>query len=450
MRPGWRCLAAALVSFGLTACDPAPETSRTADGHRDKCDPDDGSLILPAGFCARVVADNLGFVRHIAVDRDGDIYAALRNLRFDLGGILGLRDTSGDGRMDVVEQFSETPGMAIEIQDNWLYFGADDAVYRYQLGGDGLVPPQPPQTVVGGFPTPQSEHTGKTFAFDGQGSLYVNVGAPSNACQSQDRKAGSQGKDPCPELERQGGIWRFPADATGQSQSDGERYASGIRNAYAIAWSRSADSLYVLQHGRDQLHELWPDEYSTVEGAELPAEEFIQVVPDTTYGWPYCYYDHHAGRMILAPEYGGDGVSSGRCSDYPQPLLGFPAHYSPNDMVFYEAQQFPEHYRDGNFIAFHGSYNRGDLKQVGYQVVFVPFKDGQPDGDWTVFADGFAGDGGPVATPEDAEYRPTGLAIGPDGSLYISDSVQGRIWRVSYLGDQAGSPAAGESSDPQN
>lgn len=428
----YRFLLLGLLLF-TAACEQSADTQTGAGTTSKECDPDNGSLVLPGGFCAKVVADNLGSIRHIAVTDSGDIYAALRNLRFDLGGIIALHDSSGDGYMDVVKEFGDAPGMSLEIRGNWLYFGADDAIYRYRLN-DTLVPGGAAEKVVSGFPE-QQEHSAKSIAFDGEGSLYVNVGAPSNACQDENREAGVRGRDPCPELELHAGIWRFPAERTGQRQEEGEHYASGIRNAYAMAWSRQAENLYVVQHGRDQLYEFWPQYYSEKEGAELPAEELIQVSKATEYSWPYCYYDQQQEKLVLAPEYGGDGRKVGRCGDYPPPLMGFPAHYSPNDMLFYDAQQFPERYRQGAFIAFHGSYNRGDLGQVGYQVVFVPFANGQPAGDWTVFADGFAGDSGYVQSPDDAEFRPTGLALGADGSLYVADSVQGRIWRISYHGD---------------
>ena len=422
-----------LLCLLLAACDMEPDETGADHKRAALCDPDNGSLILPDGFCAKVVADNLGYVRHITVDKDGDLYAALRNLRFNLGGIVALRDTTGNGRMDRIKEFGEAPGMAIDIYRDWLYFGAEDAIFRYRLG-QALVPPGPAETVIEGFPS-QDEHSGKTFAFDEQGRIYVNVGAPSNACQKQVREAGVAGQDPCPELEQHAGIWQFPADRTGQSHGDGRHYAGGIRNAYSIAWNTVVDSLFIVQHGRDQLHEFWPEHYSETDGAELPAEEMIRVDADTTYSWPYCYFDSRQDSLMLAPEYGGDGETVGRCAEFPKPIMDFPAHYGPNDMLFYEARQFPSAYQNGAFIAFHGSYNRGELDQVGYQVVFVPFENGRPAGDWRIFADGFAGDGGAVKSPDEAEFRPTGLAIGPDGSLYVADSVQGRIWRIRYLGD---------------
>jgi mono/diheme cytochrome c family protein len=152
------------------------------------------------------------------------------------------------------------------------------------------------------------------------------------------------------------------------------------------------------------------------------------------FGWPYCYYDPFRESKVLAPEYGGDGVITGRCEQKTDPIMAFPAHIAPNDLLFYTGDQFPERYREGAFIAFHGSWNRAPLEQEGYYVVFVPFRDGLPSGDWEVFADGFSGMD-KLMNPGDAEHRPTGLAQGPDGSLYVSDSRRGTIWRIMYTGE---------------
>jgi glucose/arabinose dehydrogenase len=186
-------------------------------------------------------------------------------------------------------------------------------------------------------------------------------------------------------------------------------------------------------HGRDQLHQLFPDLYSAEDSAGLPAEEFHVVRAGADYGWPYTYWDPEADARMVAPEYGGDGktVTDG---DYRAPLLAFPAHWAPNDLLFYTAEgAFPEVAQGSAFIAFHGSWNRAPLPQRGYNVVFVPFAGAEPAGDWAVFADGFAG-AEVIAAPDDAEYRPMGLAQGPDGALYITDSAQGRIWRITYDG----------------
>jgi glucose/arabinose dehydrogenase len=397
-----------------------------------ECPPGNGGLSLPPGFCAEVVADNLGFVRHLAVSPDGRLFATLRNLRLGLGGLILLEDADRDGRMEGIRRISDEPGMGIGVHGDFLYFATETRILRYPLAAQRGVDAAAMQVVVDGFPE-QERHSGKPLAIDRRGNLYVNVGASGNACQQQEGVAGSPGLDPCPELERQAGIWRFAADRTGQDFTrDGVRHAGGIRNAYALDWHPRLDALLLVQHGRDHLHDLWPERFTLNDSAMLPSEEMILVRPGAVYGWPYCFHDPRRDRLLLAPEYGGDGSEEGRCAEFPPPLYGFPAHYGPNDLVVYTADLFPDHYRDGAFIAFHGSYDRGPYEQVGFQVVFVPFRDGalQP-AEWEVFADGFAG-AGPIPRPEDAEYRPTGLAIGPDGTLYVSDSVQGRIWRIRY------------------
>jgi len=390
------------------------------------CAPGNGGIRLPEGFCAQVVADDLGPARHLAVNANGDVYVAL--LR---GGIVALRDTNGDGRAEIAKRFGSRGGTGIGIHRHFLYFATETAVVRYSLKKNKLLPSGPPQTVASGFPA-QREHAQKNFAFDDSGNLYVNVGAPSNACQKRPRTPGSPGFDPCPQRRRQAGIWRFRADATGQTQlCDGHRFAAGLRNAVALAWDPVAGRLYAVQHGRDQLHQLWPGLYTPRQGAELPAEEFLRVRDGADFGWPYCYYDQNLHKMVLAPEYGGNGKRAGRCGSFDPPLMAFPGHWAPDGLLFYTGGQFPARYRGGAFIAFHGSWNRAPLRQQGYKVVFVPFRDGRPAGPWEVFADGFAGPG-PIMSPAEARFRPVGLAQGPDGSLYISDSVHGRIWRVMY------------------
>jgi glucose/arabinose dehydrogenase len=389
-----------------------------------------GGLTLPDGFISTIFADNLGAGRHIAVNGNGDLYLALR--RTENGkGMVSMRDIDDDGDADSIVYFINTATTGTEIQGDFLYFSNFSAVYRIQLPQNGLVPTQDPVLIAGGFPG-QNTHSDKTFTLDGEGNLYVNVGAPSNSCTQPDRVPGTPGLDPCPQLERQAGIWRFRSNIPGQDQvADGHRYASGIRNSVAISWNYSNNKLYVVQHGRDQLSELYPQMYTDQESADLPAEEFFLVEDGDFFGWPYCYYDQIKKTRLLAPEYGGNKITVGRCADAKDPIMAFPGHLAPNDLLFYTGTMFPQRYRNGAFVAFHGSWNRAPLEQKGFFVVFVPFANGIPSGDMEIFADGFAGVDF-VRGPEDAKYRPTGLAQGPDGSLYISDSGKGRIWKVTY------------------
>ena len=395
-----------------------------------EADADNGGLTLPVGFSALVVADNLGQARHIQVNDQGDIYISLARLKND-GGIACLRDTTNDGRADLVEYFGRHHGTGIGFHGNYLYFGSDTLIVRYQMVYGQLLPDQAEEIVAEGFPH-NNQHATKPFTFDEDGNMYVTIGAPANACMEQTRTKGSPGMDPCPLLERHGGIWKFKADELNQDQvADGERYATGIRNAVALDWNAAESTLYALQHGRDQLNQFFPELYNEEMSAKLPAEEFLLVEQNSDFGWPYCYYDQLQQKKVLGPEYGGDGNEVGRCSAKDDPILAFPGHVAPNDLLFYTGDMFPEKYKNGAFIAFHGSWNRSPEVQEGYYVVFVPFNGKIPTGDWEVFADGFAGVD-EVKSPRDAKHRPCGLAQGPDGSLYVTDDVEGRVWRIMY------------------
>jgi glucose/arabinose dehydrogenase len=392
----------------------------------------DTSLNLPDGFEAHIVAESLGAGRHIAVNDNGDVYVSLRRPN-NGGGIVALRDTNNDVKADIIEYFGEYAGTGIGIHKGHLYFGSDLEVMRYPFRGGDLLPEQTPEIIATGFPD-QNSHAVKPFAFDKQGYMYVNVGAPSNACMEQMRTKGSPGMDPCPQLERQAGVWRFKDDVEGQDQvEDGYRYATGLRNCVAIEWNDESDYLYVVQHGRDQLNQFFPDMYTEEENAQLPAEEFFLLEDGSDGGWPYCYYNQLTDQKLLAPEYGGNREITGRCENTLDPIMAFPGHIAPNDLIFYRGDQFPEKYKNGAFVAFHGSWNRSPLEQEGYYVVFVPFDGAYPSGDWEVFADNFDRVD-EVMSPGDAVYRPCGVAEGPDGSLYVVDSRKGKVWKISYRG----------------
>ena len=197
--------------------------------------------------------------------------------------------------------------------------------------------------------------------------------------------------------------------------------------------------MYVTQHGRDQLHTNWPEIIKDpTQEATLPAEELMLLKKGGDYGWPECYYDPFVQKLILAPEYGGDGKKVGICADKTPPAAAFAAHWGPNGAVHYDQKEFPARYQNGVFIAFHGSWNRAPYAQGGYNVVFQPLASGKASGQCEIFADGFAG---AVKTPDNADYRPTGLAVGPDGALYVSDDQRGRIYRITYqAGANAGAP----------
>jgi len=419
-----------VLCLGLAAC----VESTASSGPSIACDADNGGITLPAGFCAVVFADLGAPARHIAVRPNGDVLVALYAPRRSEsgGGVLALRDTTGDGRADVRSLWGPPRGgSGIAVRGDHVWFATDNAILRFTLPEGELEPSGPADTIVSGLPD-ASPHAAKSIALTSDGAIFVNIGSPSNSCQQADRTAEAPGLDPCPQLETRAGIWRFDAERTGQIQSDGRRWATGIRNAVAIGTQPRDGRLYAMQHGRDQLSSNWGALFDAEASAEKPAEELLLVDEGDDFGWPYCYYDPDLQRKVLAPEYGGDGQIQGRCSEKEGPLFAFPAHWAPDGLLFYTGSQFPDRYAAGLFIAFHGSWNRAPLPQAGYNVVFLPFNAGAPLAGYEIFADGFAGE---IRDPQQASHRPVGLAEGPDGSLFITDDVAGRIWRVFYRGE---------------
>ncbi len=377
--------------------------------------------------------------RHLAIAPNGDIYVKLRVPSADGYGNAVLRDENGDGKAETVKLWGKYPvrayGTAMRIHKGYLYYSSELVVYRVKLKPGQLVPDGEPEAIVIDD-GPYHEHQTKPIAFDGKGNMYVGWGAGSNTCQVNNRRPGSPGMDPCPMLEDHGGIWMFSESKPNQKQSDGIKYATGLRSIVALEWDKTSNSLYTLNHGRDDFRLLWPEFYSPWQSAMLPAEEFFKVPKGFDGGWPYYYYDQIQEKKLLNPEYGGDGIKEGDGAKLTKPLVGFPGHFAPNDLLFYKGNQFPARYKDGAFIAMHGSTNRIPYPQAGYIIVFVPMKNGVVTGDWEVFADGFAGVD-QIAITNDAIYRPMGLAEGPDGSLYVGETQKGKIWRIMYKGNKS-------------
>jgi glucose/arabinose dehydrogenase/mono/diheme cytochrome c family protein len=440
---------------GMTASTRSQSNS-AKEAKSTACPSDDAGLTLAAGFCATVFADGIGHARHLVVAPSGVVYVNTWSGRYyghdvpHAGGFLvALQDNTGRGKADVIERFGETVesggagGTGIGMYKGSIYAEINDRIVRYALPAGAIVPRDAPETIVSGLPL-SGDHPMHPFIIDADGTMYVDVASATNACQSQNRQLRSRGANPCAELETRGGIWRYDANKTNQAFSPAERYATGIRNAEGFAID-SEGRLFVTQHGRDQLHANWPDLYKPFEEATQPAEELLPLKPGGDYGWPECYYDGVRRRLVSAPEYGGDGGERvGVCANKIAPVAAFPAHWAPNGMAGYYAKQFPARYRNGVFIAFHGSWDRAPYPQGGYNVVFQALLGDRAAGNCEVFADGFAG---AVKTPAGAAHRPSGVAVGPDGSLFVSDDIRGRIYRIVYKGG-SGDGAAGITPCP--
>jgi glucose/arabinose dehydrogenase len=445
LTPRLRLAAAAVIatSGGILACggaDRAPGAAGSADTGAATTSSAVDTITVPAGFRATVFADTIGQARQLTTRPNGDLYVNTWRSPYDSGRrvpsggfLVALRDTNQDGKADQIQRFGGemgNGGTGIAFFKDALYAEAGPGILRYRLQSNELAPGAAPDTIVSGLPT-EGNHGMHPFTIDPDGNLFVNSGSSTNSCQVKDRQPGSPGERPCKELATRAGIWRFSATRTGQRFAPGARYATGIRNAGGLAINPADGALYATQHGRDQLAENWPKLYDWKESAELPAEELLLVVQGGDYGWPYCYYDPVKEKLVLAPDYGGDGEKLGECADKLGPVADYPAHWAPNSLTFYGGEAFPQAYRGGAFIAFHGSWNRAPEPQQGYNVVFQPFAKGKPSGEYQIFADGFAG---PRKEPGTARHRPSGVAVGADGALYISDDSGGRVWRIVHGG----------------
>jgi glucose/arabinose dehydrogenase/mono/diheme cytochrome c family protein len=444
-------LVALIATYAGSSSAPAqnqPHSGTEAEGHA--CPDDDSGLKLPAGFCATVFADGIGHARHMVVSPSGVLYVNTWSGRYygndtpHAGGFLvALQDKSGAGKADVIERFGETVqsggagGTGIGMYKGSVYAEINDRIVRYTLPAGSIVPGSSAETVVSGLPL-GGDHPMHPFIISPEGSMYVDVATATNSCQLKNRTLKAPGANPCTELETRGGIWLYDANKTNQTFSPAERFATGIRNAEGFTID-SSGRVFVTQHGRDQLRANFPDLYKPDQEATLPAEELLLLKAKGDFGWPECYYDAFAEKLVLAPEYGGDGGKAiGVCANKIAPIAAFPAHWGPNAMALYNKEQFPARYRNGVFIAFHGSWDRAPYAQGGYNVVFQQLAGDRASGQCEIFADGFAG---AVESPAKAEHRPSGLAVGPDGSLYVSDDIRGRIYRIVYRGGPEGGAA---------
>ncbi len=373
-------------------------------------------LILPEGFQSEVLGKDLGKTRHLTVTDQGVIYLNRSKLAEDGSSLLMIKGGK-------TKSFGTLPGTGVELHNGYLYASSNSAIYRYPLNSDGEVTDtQHPELIVSGL-ADHGRDNAKPFTFDGKGNLYVTIGSWNDPCRDETGK----GIMPCTILDSAGGIWQFSADQTNQDFEDGKRYATGVKNAVALTWNHQTQSLFTAVHGRGQFHDKYPQYYTAQQSAELPAETLYELQDGDDAGWPYIYYDQLQKKKIQAPEYGGDGKKTGG-ENALDPLVAFPAHLGPNDLLFYTGKMFPKKYRNGAFVAFHGQ--SPELKK-GYLVAFVPFKKGKPSGNWEIFADNFAGVD--LAAPTGPiQHRPCGLAQGPDGALYVCDDLGGTLFKITY------------------
>jgi glucose/arabinose dehydrogenase len=320
----------------------------------------------------------------LAVSPDGHIHVAERGA----GRIVRLPDRDGDGvadRVEVAADGLDAPSSIAFYPDRTLYVGETTRVLRLSAPDREGVYRQR-EVIVDGLPSREG-HSTRTVTFSPDGSaLYVSVGSSCNVCIEQDA--------------RRAAILRFAVDGSGA-----EIYATGLRNAVGITFRPGTDELWVTVNGRDWL------------GDDQPPETIYVVRQGDDAGWPRC----HAGR-IEDPDYG----EPGSCEGVAVPVVEMQAHSAPLGLTFYTGDQFPEGYRGDLYVAFHGSWNRSE--RTGYKVVRIPIDGGVP-GPVEDFATGWLRENSSVWG------RPVDVLTGTDGSLYVSDDGEGRIYRVFFQGE---------------
>jgi len=349
---------------------------------------------VPEGFSISTYATGLPNARMLEFTSAGDLLVSSPR---EGKVFLVERDVDGDGLADgkrVLLEGLDLPH-GIEVVDGFLYVAEGGAVARVPFDAAQRKTTGPIERIVTGLPT-GGNHWTRTVHVGPDGHLYVSVGSSCNVCIEEDP--------------RRAAILRFNRDGSG-----GEIYASGLRNAVDFAWRPGTTELYATDNGRDLL------------GDDFPPCELDRVVAGGFYGWPFAN-----GARIPDPDL-GDGHAAEIARSIP-PVHGFAAHTAPLGIAFYEGDAFPERYRGAAFVAQHGSWNRRE--KIGYAVVAVFFA---PDGGVheEPFVHGFE-------LHDDVIGRPVGVAVGPDGALYVSDDYASSVYRIAYgeTGRSTSRPAA--------
>jgi glucose/arabinose dehydrogenase len=400
-----------LASALLLLASPLAGQSSDCDGHFSQ-------LVVPAGFCVRVFAESIGAVRQVVIHPSGQVVAALN----ESPGLVRMHPGGPDGRADQVVRFGPgLRGTGVAWRDGWLYFAADSGVIRYRWPARAEAPDSTGEWIAKGLPVGVygSAHTMKGIAVGTDGMVYVSFGSETDNCQVQDRGEKSPGRWPCTELDRRAGVWRFSPPAASGGVWGVERFATGLRNAEAIAIDPNTGRLWAATHGRDYLNRVWgvPDSVS----ANQPAEMLVQVVAGGDYGWPYCQgiWTHALTTLVKAPEYASQAGLD--CATRNQPVLGFPGHWAPMAIAMVNSAAAPVPH-PGLFMAFHGSRSRAPLPEIGHYVVFVPMDgNGQPTNDYRIILH---------STAEPGTLRPAGVAVAIDGSIYVTDDEHRRIYLI--------------------
>ena len=410
--------------FGPTPPLPAPQSSLIPSVHiaRAKGWEAGARPTAAAGFVVDAFASGLDHPRWLYVLPNGDVLVAETNSPRrpeDAQGVRGwvmnavmkragsgmpsanrvtlLRDADGDGKAEVtsvlLDKLNSPFGMALVGSE--LYVANTDALLRFPYREGQLQIAAAGEKVADLPGGPINHHWTKNVIADASGShLYVTVGSNSNVAENgidkEENRAAILEIDP----------------ASGKTRV----FASGLRNPNGMAWQPASGTLWTVVNERDEI------------GNDLVPDYLTSVREGAFYGWPYSYYGQHVDERVKPQR--PDLVKSATVPDY---SLG--SHTASLGLAFYAANAFPEHYRGGVFIGQHGSWNR--KPRSGYEVIFIPFRDGKPGGQPEPILTGFVDDSG-------AHGRPVGVAIDKRGAVLVADDVGNTVWRITSVAAAAG------------
>jgi glucose/arabinose dehydrogenase len=312
-----------------------------------------------------------------------------------------LRDTNGDGVPDSQSVFLEhlNSPFGVALVGNELYVANTDAIVKfpYKDGDTKITAPGETLTKLPGGPIDHHWTKSLTASPDGK-LLYVGVGSNSNI--TENGMEAEHNRANILEVDRASGRFRI--------------FASGLRNPNGLTFEPQSGALWAVVNERDEI------------GPDLVPDYMTSVKDGAFYGWPYSYYGQHVDPRVQPQR--PDLVAKAIPPDY-----ALSSHVAPLGLTFYTGTNLPESYRGGAFVGEHGSWNRRVLN--GYKVVFVPFKDGKPNGKAQDVVTGF------LDSNDNARGRPVGLAVDKAGGLLIADDVGNTVWRVTSSGSGP-SPAA--------
>ena len=338
-------------------------------------------ITVPAGFRVEAVAEKLGGPRALAVDPEGVLVVSVPSR----GRVLALPSRDGATRardaVTILKDLDRPHGLA--FRGGFLYVAETGRIVRHRYHAATWTASEP-AVVVGGLPA-GAHHWTRSIVFGPDDKLYVAIGSSCDVCRERDP--------------RRAAIVRYNADGSGE-----QLFASGLRNPVGLTFHPTTRALWTTVNERD-----WPD-------GGAPPDYVTEVRPDASYGWPRCFAERHAffrDRTFPDP---------GDCRTMTLPTLELGPHAAPLGLVFYTGRQFPADYANDLFVALHGS--RPGLPAAGYGIIRVRLRAGRPAG-VEEFAGGWRNGSRVIG-------RPVDLAVGPDGSLYVSDDHADRIYRVSY------------------